>query len=328
MWRRQPKVQIKVLSQTERKPFDTLAGVDDATIKQLRSLVATARGGSIAAAARALHITAPAVGQQIQLLERSAGVPLLVRTPSGVRPTDAGEILLRTANNIEVELESCRQVLDQLAAGRTGHVTLGAVSTAKYFAPHLLAAFWREHPDIEVTLLIGNRDETLGNLERSDVDVCIMGRPPETIPLETHVIGPNPHVVIASPVHPLCGNTGIRLRRLADEVFLMRERGSGTRTLTESMLASARLAPKIGMEIASNETIKQAVMADLGIALLSAHTVAAEVADGRLAVLDVAGTPLIREWHVVHHAHAQQTPAASALWEFVVERCRDVLPDS
>lgn len=300
--------------------------VEAATLKQLRSLVAVAKHGTISSAARELHVSPPAVGQQIRLLERAAGVDLVLRTPRGLRLTDAGEQVLATANHIEIEIRSCDDILEGLRTGRTGRVALGAVSTAKYFAPHLLAAFWGDHPDIEVTLRIGNRDETIAALAALDIDVCIMGRPPPTFDLVTHEFGPHPHVVIAHPEHPLVGRHRVRAEGLSSETFLMREEGSGTRALTERMFAALPETPQIGMEIGSNETIKQAVMAGLGLALLSSHTVAPEVADGRLAVLDVVGTPILRSWFVLRHRHAAPTPAMSALWDFVVANGARHLP--
>ncbi len=298
----------------------------DATLKQLRSLSAVARQGTLAGAARTLHVSAPAVGQQLRLLERSVGLELVVRTPGGLQVTDAGAAVVDAAHAIEAELATLGQRLDRLAAGSAGHVTLGAVSTAKYFAPHVLAAFWAHHPDIEVTLRIGNRQETIAALEAMEVDLCIMGRPPAQFDLATAEIGRHPHVVLAAPDHPLVGAVGVRPERLAAETFLIREQGSGTRTLTEAMFASLGQPPRIGMEISSNETIKQAVMAGLGLALLSADTVSAEITDGRLVVLDVVGTPVWRNWFVIRHRHASPSPATTALWDFVVDRCAEFLP--
>ncbi|HKE75705.1 MAG TPA: LysR family transcriptional regulator [Acidimicrobiales bacterium] len=297
----------------------------EATLKQLRSLVAVARTGTIAAGAQRLHVTAPAVGQQLKLLEQAVGMPVLVRSPDGFRPTDAGRELLAVADRIEAELEGCALTLDLIREGKVGSVTLGAVSTAKYFAPQLLAAFWDRHPDIEVTLVIGNRSEIVEAITAHEVDITVMGRPPAGLALETTEIGEHPHVVVAAPDHPRVGQRVTR-RALGRETFLVREPGSGTRQLAERLFAGAEIAPRVGMEITSNETIKQAVIAGLGVALISAHTVAAEVHDGRLVCLDVDGFPVVRHWYGVRHAAGQHLPACEALWAFLGERGREHLP--
>jgi LysR family transcriptional regulator for metE and metH len=299
----------------------------DATLKQLRALVAVARAGTIASAAQALHVTAPAVGQQLKLLERTAGLPLLERTPTGLRLTEAGREVAAAANRIEAELTSCADLLQLMATGKSGSVSLGAVSTAKYFAPAALAAFWRDHPSIDVKLVIGNRHDMVAALTEHEVDLTIMGRPPAELDLETARIGDHPHVIIASPRHPLAaaGRT-LPQKELEAATFLLREPESGTRQLTDRLLTSAGIQPTVAMEIQSNETIKQAVMADLGVALISAHTVGAEIADGRLTTLDVEGLPLMRHWYVVRPQAGRLLPAGAALWLFLVDHAVDHLP--
>lgn len=283
------------------------------------------RTGTIAAAAHQLHVTAPAVGQQLKLLERAVGMPLLERTGGGFRPTNAGQQLIASAERIETELSSCRELLDLLRSGKIGSVSLGAVSTAKYFAPHLLAAFWQQHPDVEVKLVIGNRREIIEAIAAYEVDITVMGRPPDELDLETTAIGDHPHVVIAAPGHRLAGRRVTR-RALGRETLLIREAGSGTRQLTDRLIAGAGIRPEVGMEIASNETIKQAVIADLGVAVISAHTVAAEIADRRLITLDVDGFPVVRQWYAVRRAGTRPLPAAAAMWSFLAHRTRDLLP--
>lgn len=300
--------------------------MDDVTLRQLRALRATAHEGTIAAAARVLHVTAPAVGQQLRLLEKLVGLPLLERTGDGFRPTPAGSELLESAERIDAELARCAEVIELHRGASLGRIRFGAVSTAKYFAPHLLASFWHEHPDVEVELLIGNRAETIARVTDREVDLAIMGRPPEGLQMELAEIGDHPHVIIAEPHHPLVGRRRLTMRRLRDERFLLRESGSGTRSLTERVFAELDHEPTVGMEIQSNETIKQAVMAGLGIALISAHTIAAEVDDGRLAVLDVVGLPLVRHWRVMRRAGTPLLPASAALWDFLVEEAREHLP--
>lgn len=291
----------------------------EVTLKQLRSLVATLEAGTIAGAAQRLHVTPPAVSQQLRLLERSIGLPLTERTPGGVTATVAGRELVTTTARIEAEIARCSRAVEAIANGSGGHVAFAAVSTAKYVAPQILASFWAQHPAIEVQLVIGNREETIERLEHGDVDLVMMGRPPAGLNLETELLGDHPYVIVGSPHHPLASRREISLDELTNERFLFRERGSGTRQVFEEVFQHGRIQPPAGMEISSNETIKQAVIAGLGIALISAHTIAAEVADGRLAVLDVDGLPVMRWWKVVRRADRQVLPAASALWTFLVQ---------
>ncbi len=298
----------------------------DVTLKQLRSLATTLEAGSVVAAAKRLHITPPAVSQQLQLLQRSIGLTLMERSSDGLKATDAGRELLETTARIDAELARCVRALDAIAKGSGGHVVFGAVSTAKYVAPQILAAFWAEHPDIDVQLAIGNREETIERLGHGDADLVMMGRPPPGLQLETALIGDHPHVVIASPDNPLTKRRNLHIEELAGHRFLIRERGSGTRQVFEELFQQRRVQPPSGMEMSSNETIKQAVIAGLGIALISAHTIAAEVADGRLSVLDIEGLPVMRWWQVMRRSDRHLLPPAAAMWDFLVEHAIEHLP--
>jgi LysR family transcriptional regulator for metE and metH len=219
------------------------------------------------------------------------------------------------------------EAIEALRGMDGGRVSVGIVSTAKYFAPRALAAFKRLHPKVEMRLLIGNREDTIAALEDLSVDFAVMGRPPEHFEVDRAVIGDHPHVIIGPTDHALAGRR-LSLADLAQETFLLREPGSGTRLLMQRLFEDAGVDPPIGMEIGSNETIKQAVMAGLGVALLSAHTIAAEVEDGRLAVFDVLGLPIVRQWFVVRRREKRLLPAAQALWDHLVTSGRAFLPDS
>jgi DNA-binding transcriptional LysR family regulator len=298
----------------------------DVTLRQLRFLRETVDTGSIAGAAARLHLTAPAIAQQLRMLERGVGLPLLERGPGGQRPTEAARILLGACLRVDAELAACDEALQSLRAARTGRVTLGAVSTAKYFAPHILAAFHEANPEVTVALTIGNRDRILHQLENYEIDFAIMGRPPGSLEVVQQVFGEHRYVVIARPSHPLVGRAGVPIARVAEETMLVREPGSGTRLHLDALFSAAELQPTVGMEITSNETIKQAVIAGLGVALISAHTIAAEVHDGRLAVLDVQGLPILRHWLVVRLARRSVSPAMTSLWDFVLREATSRLP--
>jgi LysR family transcriptional regulator for metE and metH len=297
------------------------------TLKQLRTLAAVIRGGTVAAAADSLAVTPPAVSQQLRLLEETLQVPLAERTPAGMRATAAGHEVLAALGRIEAALSDCAAAIAALRGMQGGRVVVGVISTAKYFAPSALAAFMRKEPGVEIRLLVGNRTEIIGALRDLEIDIAVMGRAPDEVPVERAVIGDHPHVVIAGPRHRLAGARGLRLTALAAETFLLREAGSGTRELLRTLLAADGLDPGLGMEMGSNETIKQAVMAGMGIALLSAHTVAAELADGRLVALDLVGLPVLRQWFVVRNRDKRLLPAAQALWDHLVAHGAEYLPE-
>lgn len=296
------------------------------TLKQLRALAAVMRSGSFAGAAEILHVTPPAVTVQMRQLEEAAGLPLVERLPEGIRVTAAGREVLAAVERIELALEDCRQALDSLGTAGRGEVAVGVISTAKYFAPRALAAFLKRHPGLSLKLWIGNRREIIEALAAGRIDVAVMGRPPEDLAVRQTAIGAHPHVIIAAPDHPLAARAGLVPADLSGETFLLREQGSGTRILMERLFAAHGVQAEVGQEIGSNETIKQAVMAGLGLAFISAHTVAAELADGRLVTLDVAGLPILREWYVVHLADRRLLPAPLALAEFLAAEGNGFLP--
>ena len=296
------------------------------TLKQLRALEAVMQTGSFAAAADRLHLTPPAITVQMRQLEEQAGMPIIERTGDGIVLTDAGREVLATIERIELALTDCQEALEAIGGLGKGRVPVGVISTAKYFAPRALAEFRKMQPGIELTLTVGNRREIITAMREGRVDIAVMGRPPEDMAVAAAPIGDHPHVIIAPPDHPLAKARGLLPVALAGESFLVREPGSGTRTLMERLFASNGIAPKIGLEIGSNETIKQAVMAGLGIAFISGHTIAAELGDGRLIQLDVQGLPVVRQWFVVHLAQRRLLPAATALNAFLIREGHRFLP--
>ena len=298
----------------------------DLTIRQLRALGAVHTMGSVTAAARSLNLTQPAVTLQLRNLEALAGLPLIQRTGEGMRLTDAGREVMALTERIEAALVDCEQALDMIAGRSGGRVSIGSVSTAKYFVPFAIAAFAKRHPKIDIVLRIGNREEIRQALRGYDLDIAIMGQPPPDVPVEKRLMGEHPHAIVAAAGHWLAKDSGLAVVDLTYETFIMRERGSGTRMLMEQFFQSSDLQPKIGMEMDSNETIKQAVIAGLGIAFISLHTVASELADGRLVVLDVAGLPIMRQWYAVRRSDKTLLPPAQAMLEFLGEEGASYLP--
>jgi LysR family transcriptional regulator for metE and metH len=296
------------------------------TFKQLRALAAVVRTGSVTAAAQKLNVSPPAVTLQMQLLQDQAGLPLVERTPAGTAATDAGQEILRAVDQIETILADCGAVLASIAGTKRGTVAIGVVSTAKYFAPKMLGAFARSHPGIDLRISIGNRAEMIEGLNRYEIDLAIMGRPPDELDVELNILGDHPHVIIAPVDHKLAGKPNIPPHLLETETFLVREPGSGTRGLMERFFAKSGLTPRFGMTIASNETIKQSVIAGLGIAFISGHTIDSALATNSLTILDVDGLPIVRQWCVVHLRPRRLMPAAAAIRDFFVTEGPKYLP--
>jgi LysR family transcriptional regulator for metE and metH len=296
------------------------------TLRQLRTFGEVLRCGNFSAAAQALHLTPPAVTLQMRLLEEAAGLPLLERSGARLEPTEAGQEVANAAQRIELAISDCADALASLRGLKGGRVSIGVVSTAKYFAPHALGAFARAFPSVEIRLEVGNRSTIVAALEANTLDLALTGRPPEHLEVDQAPIGAHPHVIVARPDHPHARRKRLPASMLAEETFLVREPGSGTRNLMERFLSESRVTPRIGMEMASNETIKQAVMAGLGIAFLSAHTVSAELADRRLVMLDIAGLPVVRQWFIVKLVRRRLLPAAQALRQFLIDEGEKFLP--
>ena len=298
------------------------------TFKQLRAVAEVAHTGSISQAAKILHVSPSAISITVKQVEQDVGMPIFEKTDAGFKPTSAGHELLIAEGRIAAALKETIEAIASIKGTRRGRVTVGCVSTAKYFVPYALAAFRKLHPESEIVLKVGNREEILELLESFSLDIALTGRPPQTIPVQRAEVGPHPHVVIAAPDHPFARLRNVPAKSLSNEVFLLREPGSGTRMLTERILSEIGATPKTGMEISSNETIKQAVMAGLGIALLSQHTVAHEIADGRLCVLKVEGTPVIRKWYIVRLSEKPMMPLTNALWNFLYKSGSSFFPST
>lgn len=298
-----------------------------ATLRQLQVFEAVARQLSFSRAAAELHLTQPAVSMQIKLLEAHAGLPLFERMGKKIFLTEAGSELHQHSRVIAQQLRDADEALAALKGLSQGRLVITMVSTAKYFVPPLLARFLKQHPGVTVKLSANNREEVLKQLADNEVDLAIMGRTPEGMEAVVDAFARHPHVVIAAPGHPLANKRRIPLARLAKETFLIREPGSGTRGLLERLFAEHRLPLNVSMEMASNETIKQAVQAGMGISLLSLHTIELELKTRHLAVLDVQGLPIVRDWHVVHLAAKRLSPVAQAFRAFLLSTAGKLLPE-
>jgi LysR family transcriptional regulator, low CO2-responsive transcriptional regulator len=296
------------------------------TLRQLRVFAAAARHLSFGKAAAELHLTPPAISMQIKELEDQVGLPLFDRSGRSVALTVTGEYLLVYARKILATLKDAEDAVARFRGLQTGRLTIGMVSTAKYFVPRLMARFRAEHPGVEVRLAIGgNREQLAGLLRANEVDLAIMGRPPREMATRAEPFAVHPHVIVTPPDHPLARIGHAPAAALADYEFLIREEGSGTRAAMEKFFADHRLQPRIAMEMPSNETIKQAVMAGIGISFLSLHTIGIELKAGLIAVPDIEDLPVLRRWYVVNTLAKTLSPAAEAFRYFILEEAERYL---
>lgn len=302
--------------------------LDTVTLKQLRALQAVAETGSISVAASNLSLTPPAVHNQIKQLETSFGCRMLRREGAeGFTPTPEGEVLLRAQHKLRASLETAVHEIDSLGKGLSGIVVLGVVSTGKYFAPRLVALLRSALPDVEVILKIGNRSEILAALTAGELHLAIMGRPPRLPEVHANVIGEHPHLMVAPPDHPLIHGPR-EVKDILSQTFVMRESGSGTRILTMRFLDDLGQGLDFArIEMDSNETIKQAVIAGLGVAILSGHTVFDELKSRRLLAVPVPGLPITRHWFVVYPAGADLTQTAVSVLTWLKNNAGNHLPD-
>jgi DNA-binding transcriptional LysR family regulator len=296
-----------------------------ATIRQLEIFVAVAKHLSFTRAAEELRLTQPAVSMQVKTLEHLAGLPLVDRVKRHLALTEAGDELLRHAQAVLRALGDAEDALAAFRGLQAGRVSIAAVSTAKYIAPRLLALFSRQHPEVRLKLVVNNRDAVVRLLVDDEVDLAVMGTPPGHLETTAFPFARHPLVVIAAPDHPLVKVQRVPVKALAAENFLVREPGSGTRAAMERFFAEHRIHPAGTMELSSNETIKQAVMAGMGLGFISQHAIGLEFAAGQLALLQVEGLPVVRHWNVVHRTERRLSPGALAFKRFVLRDGRALL---
>jgi DNA-binding transcriptional LysR family regulator len=295
------------------------------SLRQLSVFAAVAKHLSFARAAEELHLTQPAISMQIKELEAAVELPLFERAGRSVRLTMPGEYFLVYARRVLGTLKEAGDAMAKLRRVQGGRITIGMVSTAKYFLPRMLARFRAQHPAVEMRLESGNREQLSKLLHDNEVDLAVMGRPPRELDTRAEPFAAHPLAVIASPEHPFARRRQIPAKALSAEEFIVREPGSGTRAAMEHYFRDQKIAPAQTMEMSSNETIKQAVIAGMGLAFISMHTVALEVSAGQLAVLDVAGLPLVRRWYIVNIRAKPLSPAAEAFRYFVLDQGETLL---
>jgi LysR family transcriptional regulator, low CO2-responsive transcriptional regulator len=291
-----------------------------ATLRQLKSFSLVARHHSFVHAADELHLTPSAVSLQIKELEQAVGLPLFQRNSKSVSLTPAGDVLLLDVHRALQALQHAEDALTRLRGHEACAISIGMVSSAKYFLPRMLADFREVHRHLDLHLSVGNRDQLAEQLRRGQIDLAVMGTPPAEIEAQAEPFATQPLGIVAAPGHWLAHERAIPVIALSEQEFIVREPGSGTRAAMERFFLSARIQPPQGTEMTSNGAIKQAVMARMGLAFLSLHAAGPELQANRLVAIDVLGLPMLRHWFVVSVGGASLTQAAQSLRSFILER--------
>jgi LysR family transcriptional regulator, low CO2-responsive transcriptional regulator len=296
------------------------------TLRQLKVFECVARNLSYSRAAAELHLTQPAVSMQIKQLEGNIELPLLEQVGKQIYLTEAGLELYQYSCAISRQLSDMEVALDELKGLERGKLNISVVSSAKYFGPHLLAKFCQRYSGVTVSLNVSNREAVLKQLADNLTDLAIIGQPPKKLDIVSESFMENPLVVIAPPDHPLCEISRIPVKRLAQEIFLLREPGSGTRSAMERFFAKHNITINRGMETDTTEAIKQAVQAGMGLGIISLHTAELELATNRLKILDVQGFPIIRYWYIVNRKNKRLTGVAQAFKDFLLKEAPGLMP--
>lgn len=295
-----------------------------ATLRQLQVFEAIARHLSFTRAAEELYLTQPTVSMQIKQLTDTVGMPLFEQIGKRIHLTDAGKDLCTLCREVFDSLERFEMNIADRKGLKQGRLRLAVITTAKYFAPRVLGAFCQRYPGIEVSLKVTNRERVLERMTQNLDDLYILGQPPESLDAHSQSFMENPLVVLAPSGHPLVGRKRISLKRIAEEPFLMRETGSGTRIATQRLFDEHKIKLNMRMDLGSNEAIKQAIVGGLGLAVLSRHCLALEGDTGPLRVLDVQGFPIKRHWYLVYPEGKQLSIAAQAFYSYLLHEGKHV----
>jgi DNA-binding transcriptional LysR family regulator len=290
-----------------------------ATLRQLKVFEAVARHLSFSRAAEELHLTQPAVSTQVKKLEENAGLPLFEQLGKKIHLTPAGSEMLHSGRAIIQQFKELEDAMTQFKGVSGGQLNVAVISAGDYFFPRLLVEFAGRHSGVTLNFGVCNREELLDQLAGNQTDLAIMVRPPLDMDTVSEPFAPHPYVIVAPPGHPLAARRRIPISRLAREPFIVREKGSDTWNSMQDAFGEHLGEINIAMEIKSTETIKQAVMAGMGLTFLSAHTLGRELQAGSLAVLDVQGFPLMLNWYVVHRRHKRLPPVAQAFKSFLLQ---------
>ena len=297
------------------------------TLRQIRIFLSASKHLSFAKAAEELHVSPAAISLQIKEMESDIGVSLFTRNNRKVTPSQAGEYFLPYAQRILRALSEANDMFDELRDTEMSVLKIGLVSTTRYFFPLLLVAFKQNYPNIQIKVEVKNRQQLVELLRAGEIDIAIMGKPPSDIEALAEPFSNHPHGFIASPIHPLAGKEKLPANLLNQLEIITRESGSGTRYIMEKYLSQHGLSPVVRMEMSGNETIKQAVIADLGVSFVSLHTIRNELTNKQIVVLDITDTPVNRTWHVVSPKNHQNRLAIKAFRTFMLDKAEGILRD-
>jgi LysR family transcriptional regulator, low CO2-responsive transcriptional regulator len=298
------------------------------TLPQLRAFEASARLGSFTRAAQELHMSQAAASVQIKKLSETVGLSLFEQVGRRIYLTEAGSRVYASCNEMFRALSGLEQALAEMRGLASGRLRLAVTSAARHFAPRLLGAFVQRNPGIEASLQIHNRVTLIERLRSNEDDLYLFVEPPDRAEVIVQAILPNPLVVFACSDHALAGEKSIPFARLAAEPFLMREAGSGTRTIVLRLFARHGLTPRIRMELGSDEAIREAILAGLGVSILSRYTLGLEPPQTGLVCLDAEGFPLESHWHFVYPVGKRLSVAARAFMDFARLEARSLLRDA
>ena len=290
------------------------------TLRQIEVFNAVARHQNYTRAAEELHLSQPAVSMQIRQLEEGIGLPLFEQVGKQMHLTDAGDQMYIYSREMAGLLDEAEIVFEAIKGVKHGTLTISVATTASHFATRLLAEFTKQHEGITISLDVTNREALRKQLENNEPDLVIMGQPPQGVDVEAAAFMENPLVMIAPAKHALIGQKKIPLSYFANESFVVRELGSGTRGATQRFFDEHGVPFNTGIEMTSNEAIRQAVEAGLGLGIVSIHTLELELETGRLDILDVEDFPIIRHWYVLQRKGKRLSPAAQAFKEFVLNQ--------
>ncbi len=295
-----------------------------ATLHQLKVFEAVARHRSFTRAAEELFLTQPTVSMQVKQLAKAVGLPLFEQIGKRLYLTAAGRELLATCQEIFEELSRFEIAVADLKGLKQGYLRLAVITTAKYVIPRLLGPFCQRYPGIDVSLKVTNHEHILERLTDNQDDLYILSQPPEDFDVSSHPFVENPLVVLAPRHHPLAQKKNIPLKRLAEEPFIMREPGSGTRKAVQKLFDEHGVSVKVKLELGSNEAIKQAIAGGLGISVLSRHTLALEGTTSQLTILDVEDFPIQRYWYVVYPTGKQLSVIARTFFEYLLNEGKEI----
>lgn len=288
------------------------------TLRQIEVFNAVAQSQNYTRAAEVLHLSQPAVSMQIKQLEDSVGLPLFEQVGKKIHLTEAGQHMYSYARNMADLLEEADELFEAIKGVERGALSISVATTASHFATRLLAEFSKQHEGITLSLDIANRETLRRQLDQNERDLVIMGQPPVGIEVEAEAFMENPLVLIAPQGHELVGQKRIPLKRFANELFVVRERGSGTLGAIQRFFHKHDVEFHAGIEMTSNEAIKQAVEAGLGLGIVSLHTLELELETKRLRILNVEDFPIRRNWFIIQRKGKRLSPAAIAFKEFVL----------